>query len=176
MEFESLKKRLEGCYVTVPTMFRDSDLGLDLNATRRHVRFLMDRGINEDNAVLLAGGAAGDFSTMALDDRISVAKAIVEEVDGKIPVAMGAQTTNTMELCRLVKSAQDLGADFVQISPPFYFEHTEDDFYEFVQSAAETAIAAIKQHQRSGRKLKEVVFCCFDEENYQLYDKLLNKD
>jgi len=139
MEFESLKKRLEGCYVTVPTMFRDSDLGLDLNATRRHVRFLMDRGINEDNAVLLAGGAAGDFSTMALDERISVAKAIVEEVDGKIPVAMGAQTTNTMELCRLVKSAQDLGADFVQISPPFYFEHTEDDFYEFVQSAAETA-------------------------------------
>jgi|TARA_B100000315_G_C14495389_1_gene549696 dihydrodipicolinate synthase/N-acetylneuraminate lyase len=120
-------------------MFRDSDLGLDLNATRRHVRFLMDRGINEDNAVLLAGGAAGDFSTMALDERISVAKAIVEEVDGKIPVAMGAQTTNTMELCRLVKSAQDLGADFVQISPPFYFEHTEDDFYEFVQSAAETA-------------------------------------
>ncbi|MDP7502032.1 MAG: dihydrodipicolinate synthase family protein [SAR324 cluster bacterium] len=139
MEFESLKKRLEGCYVTVPTMFRDSDLGLDLNATRRHVRFLMDRGINEDNAVLLAGGAAGDFSTMASDERISVAKAIVEEVDGKIPVAMGAQTTNTMELCRLVKSAQDLGADFVQISPPFYFEHTEDDFYEFVQSAAETA-------------------------------------
>ena len=102
-------------------MFRDSDLGLDLNATRRHVRFLMDRGINEDNAVLLAGGAAGDFSTMALDERISVAKAIVEEVDGKMPVAMGAQTTNTMELCRLVKSAQDLGADFVQISPPFTY-------------------------------------------------------
>jgi len=42
--------------------------------------------------------------------------------------------------------------------------------------AAETAIAAVKQHQLSGRKLKEVVFCCFDEENYQLYDKLLNKD
>ena len=42
--------------------------------------------------------------------------------------------------------------------------------------AAETAIAAVKQHQISGRQLKEVVFCCFDEENYQLYDKLLNKD
>tara|TARA_Y100001934_G_scaffold23161_1_gene25914 strand:+ start:1919 stop:2419 length:501 start_codon:yes stop_codon:yes gene_type:complete len=42
--------------------------------------------------------------------------------------------------------------------------------------AAETAIAAVKQHQISGRKLKEVVFCCFDEENYQLYDNLLNKD
>ena len=42
--------------------------------------------------------------------------------------------------------------------------------------AAETAIAAIKQHQRSGRKLKEVIFCCFDEENFQLYDRLLKEN
>ena len=42
--------------------------------------------------------------------------------------------------------------------------------------AAETAIAAVKQHQRSGRKLKEVIFCCFDEENFQLYDKLLKEN
>ena len=42
--------------------------------------------------------------------------------------------------------------------------------------AAETAIAAVRQHQIFGRKLKEIVFCCFDEENYQLYDKHLNKD
>ena len=42
--------------------------------------------------------------------------------------------------------------------------------------AAETAIAAVRQHQRSGRKLKEIVFCCFDEENFQLYDRLLKED
>ena len=42
--------------------------------------------------------------------------------------------------------------------------------------AAETALAAVKQHQRSGRKLKEVIFCCFDDENFQLYDRLLNRD
>ena len=39
--------------------------------------------------------------------------------------------------------------------------------------AAETAIAAVKQHQRSGRKLKEVTFCCYDKENYEIYNKLL---
>ena len=42
--------------------------------------------------------------------------------------------------------------------------------------AAETAIAAVKQHQRSGRKLKEAIFCCFDEENFQLYDRLLKEN
>ena len=42
--------------------------------------------------------------------------------------------------------------------------------------AAVIAITAVKQHQNSGRRLKEVIFCCFDDENFQLYDKLLNKD
>lgn len=139
MDLEILKKRLEGCYVTVPTMFCDPDLYLDLDATRHQVRFFLEHGINEDNAVLLAGGAAGDFSTMTFDERIRVAKAIIEEVAGKVPVAVGAQTTSTMELCRLVKSAQDIGAEYVQISPPFYFNHTEEDFFEYVQSAAEAA-------------------------------------
>lgn len=139
MDFDILKQQLEGCYVTVPTMFRDPHLELDLDATRSHVRFLMERGINADNAVLLAGGAAGDFSTMTFDERCAVARAIIEEAAGKLPVAMGAQTTSTQELRRLVKSAQELGADFVQISPPFYFNHTEEDFFEFICSAAEAA-------------------------------------
>ena len=40
--------------------------------------------------------------------------------------------------------------------------------------SAETAVKAVKSHQRSGRKLKEVTFCCFDEENFQIYGTLLN--
>ena len=61
MDVERAKTRLQGCYVTVPTMFRDPDLELDLAATRRNVRFLLGRGLNATNAVLLSGGAAGDF-------------------------------------------------------------------------------------------------------------------
>jgi 4-hydroxy-tetrahydrodipicolinate synthase len=137
MDRDTLKKRLEGCYVTVPTLFDDPELELDLEATRSHVRFLIEHGIDGDNAVLLAGGAAGDFSTMTFDERLAVAEAILEESAGRVPVAMGSQTTSTRELIRLIRSAGNLGADFVQISPPFYFNHTEEDFYEFILAAAE---------------------------------------
>jgi dihydrodipicolinate synthase/N-acetylneuraminate lyase len=139
MDFGVLKQRLEGCYVTVPTMFRDPDLELDLEATRSHVRFLKEQGINGDNAVFLAGGAAGDFSTMSFDERCAVARAVVEESGGVVPVAMGAQTTSTRELCRLIQTAGELGADYVQISPPFYFNHTEEDFFEHISTAAKAA-------------------------------------
>ena len=139
MDFERAKRRLAGCYITVPTMFRDPDLELDLAATRRNVRFLLDRGINDHYGTLLAGGAAGDFSTMTFDERVQIAEAVVAEADGRMPVAMGAQTTSTRELVRLAKAAARVGAEFIQVSCPFYFTHTEEDFFEYVAAAAGAA-------------------------------------
>jgi dihydrodipicolinate synthase/N-acetylneuraminate lyase len=139
MDFERAKQRLEGCYITVPTMFRDPDLELDLAATRRNVRFLLENGITERYGTLLAGGAAGDFSAMTFDERLKVAEAVVAESAGRLPVAMGAQTTSTLELRRLAKAAAELGAEFIQVSCPFYFTHTEEDFFEYVAAAAGAA-------------------------------------
>ena len=139
MDRDQLRKRLEGCYITVPTMFRDPDLEVDPAAIRRHVGFLMKRGINAENGVFLAGGAAGDFSTMSFDERALVAQTVVEAAGGGVPVAMGAQTTSTRELRQLARAAQRLGCDFIQVSCPFYFTHTEDDFYEYVAAAADAA-------------------------------------
>jgi dihydrodipicolinate synthase/N-acetylneuraminate lyase len=143
MDVERAKARLEGCYITVPTMFRDPDLDLDLDATRRVVRFLLERGINQRYGTLLAGGAAGDFSTMTFDERLRVAEAVVAGSDGRVPVAMGAQTTSTLELRRLAKAAERIGAEFIQVSPPFYFAHTEADFHEYVAEAAAAADVGI---------------------------------
>ena len=124
MDRETARNRLTGCYVTVPTMFRDDDLELDLPAMRRHVQFLREGGIREGTGVVLAGGAAGDFSTMSFSERCQVAETVVDAADGQIPVVMGAQTTNTRELIELARAAQRLGAEFIQISPPFYHNHT----------------------------------------------------
>jgi dihydrodipicolinate synthase/N-acetylneuraminate lyase len=139
MDFDRARRRLEGCYITVPTMFRDGDLALDTAATARNVAFLRARGITADYGTLLAGGAAGDFSTMTFDERLAVAEAVVEAAGGALPVAMGAQTTSTLELRRLARAAAGLGAEYIQVSCPFYFQHTEADFYEYVCEAAAAA-------------------------------------
>ena len=143
MNREQLRSRLSGCYVTVPTMFRNDDLELDLPAIRKHVQFLRDGGIDEQTGVLLAGGAAGDFSTMTFSERLQVTETVIEAADGQVPVAMGAQTTSTRELVELARAAERLGADYIQVSPPFYFGHTQQDFFEFVTAAAEAADVGI---------------------------------
>ena len=140
MNPEGLKARLQGCYVTVPTPFADTvGFPVDEAALRSYVRFLLDNGLTGDYATFLAGGAAGDFSTMTFEERRQVASIVIDEVGGQAPVAMGAQTTSTLELVRLAKTAQDLGADFIQISCPFYFEHGEADFEAFVREGAAAA-------------------------------------
>ncbi|MDH3580809.1 MAG: dihydrodipicolinate synthase family protein [Hyphomicrobiales bacterium] len=138
MSPDQLKESLAGCYVTIPTPFHDAaDLPVNEDALRSYVRFLIDAGLAADYATFLAGGAAGDFSTMSFDERISVASIVIDEVDGRVPVAMGAQTTSTRELVRLARAARSLGAQFIQVSCPYYFTHTQGDFEAFVRAAAE---------------------------------------
>jgi len=50
---ERLRSLLEGCYVTIPTPFADEP-GLPVNeaALRAYVRFLIDGGLNADNATV----------------------------------------------------------------------------------------------------------------------------
>ena len=138
MDYSQLKKDLEGLYITIPTLFNDPDMSINEDGIRQHVSFLKNNGINRQNAVLLAGGAAGDFSTMSFEERVRVA-GIVKEAAGDIPVAVGAQTTSTMELERLAKAAEEIGASFIQVSCPFYFNHTQDDFYEHILAVSRSA-------------------------------------
>jgi 4-hydroxy-tetrahydrodipicolinate synthase len=140
LELETRKSRLAGCYVTIPTMFEDSaSLPVDHHAIKGHVRFLLDNGLNGDYATFLAGGAAGDFSTMTFEERIAVAESVADAAAGRVPLAFGGQSTSTLELVRLAKAAQSMGYDFLQVSCPYYFAHTETDFEEFVTAAAKAA-------------------------------------
>jgi dihydrodipicolinate synthase/N-acetylneuraminate lyase len=144
MDSDRSKSRLCGCYVTIPTMFSDDDdLAVDADAIRRHVRFVIDAGIRAGTGVLLAGGGAGDFSTLTFDERVVVAETVVEEANGAIPVVMGAQTTSTRELVALAQAAERIGAEYIQVSPPYYFAHTDEDFYEYVSAASEAADVGI---------------------------------
>ena len=133
------KRRLEGCYVTIPTMFSDPGLTLDVAATSRAVRWMIDRGLDAEHGTFLVGGAAGDFSTMSFDERVRLMEGVIEAVGGAVPIAVGGQSTSTRESVALAKSAAAAGAEFLQVSCPFYFGHTEDDFLDHVRTIADAS-------------------------------------
>ena len=136
MDKQKTMARMEGCYLAVPTFFHE-DMTLNLPARRSHTRFLMEGGLREGNACLLTTGAAGDFSTLTVSERLQVAEVVLEETNGRIGVIVGAQSTNQAETIEIGKEAAKLGADAIQVSPPFYHAHTADDVLEYFRAVGQ---------------------------------------
>ncbi|MBM4067497.1 MAG: dihydrodipicolinate synthase family protein [Planctomycetes bacterium] len=139
MDRKKTQSRIRGCYIPLPTLFRDDDLELNLPGMRRHVRFLLDGGVREGNGVLLVCGAAGEFTTLTTDERLHIAAAVLDEAGDKVSVILGAQGTSPRELHALARGASRLGVVALQVSPPFYHVHTDDDVYEFMEALAGAA-------------------------------------
>ena len=137
MDRRHVVSHLSGIYVPLPTLFLDPALEVNLAGMRRHVRFLLDAGIRTGSGALLAGGGAGEFSTLTTDERLRIAEAVIAEVAGSIGVVVGVQHTDPREIVTLCREAKRLGAVAVQIAPPFYEVPTVDDVYEFLAGVAE---------------------------------------
>jgi 4-hydroxy-tetrahydrodipicolinate synthase len=139
MNRDAVASWLTGCYIPMPTQFREGDLELNLDGMRRHVRFLLEGGVRRGNGVLLVCGAAGEFTTLSMDERLRIAEAVVDEAGGKVGVVLGAQTTSLREAQALARGGARLGAVAIQVAPPFYHPHTDDDIYEFLDAIGRSA-------------------------------------
>ncbi len=138
MDREAVIQELQGCFLAVPAIFED-DLSLNLDGMRQHMRFLLDSGLRTGNAMFLVNGATGEFPVLSLDERQQAAEAVVQAADGRVPVIVGAQTPSTRDAIEIARHAQDIGATAVQVSPPFYYQPTEDDVYAHMAAIAEAA-------------------------------------
>lgn len=136
MERREVMSQLAGIYVPLPTLFVDPGLEVNLSGMRRHARFLIDAGIRAGHGTLLAGGGAGEFSTLNTDERLRIAEAVITEAKGQVGVVVGVQHTDPREIVTLCREAKRLGAVAVQIAPPFYEVPTADDVYDFLAGIA----------------------------------------
>jgi len=137
MNKAQLAQRISGCYVPIPTLFRDGDLELNLPGMRKHVEFLVERGVREGQAVILVGGGAGEFHTLSVDERLRIAETVVAAADGRVGVVMGLQTTSQRDLIAMAKAADRLGCVAVQASAPFYEVPTDDDVIEWLSAISD---------------------------------------
>jgi 4-hydroxy-tetrahydrodipicolinate synthase len=138
MEAEEARKRLRGPFIPMMTTFK-SNFDLDLEGFRRTIRFLLRSGIKTGNGVLMAAVAAGEFPAMTVKERKAVAKTLVEEAYGKVPLIIAAQHTDPRRVIEICRYAEDLGIDAVQMAPTYY-EHgqTDDDVLRFFKLVAKS--------------------------------------
>jgi 4-hydroxy-tetrahydrodipicolinate synthase len=108
------------------------DGSIDESTMRKFVNFLIDGGVN----AIIVNGTMGEFYALTDAERTQTAKIVINEVKGRIPVVVGTGHSGTKPAVELSKIAQDLGADAVQVMPPYYIVPTDDGVYEHYREIA----------------------------------------
>lgn len=121
-----------GSYTVMVTPFDEAG-HVDEESLRRFV----DWQINEGVQGLIPLGSTGEFLSMTSEERHFVAKIVIEQAAGRVPVLVGTAAEWTDEAVSLSKEAERLGADGVMIAPPYYSSPSDEEIFEHYRRIAE---------------------------------------
>ncbi len=105
-------KQIHGIFAVTVTHFQENG-EIDYAACAKHINWLIESGVHG----LLPLGATGEFSALTLEERKAFAEFAMKEVAGRIPVIIGAVSTNVDVTLEVAKHAASIGADGVMILP-----------------------------------------------------------
>jgi len=124
--------KLTGMIAPMITPF-DENGELDLNTTRKEVKYLLNTGING----ISTGGSTGEGALLSNEEIKKIIEIIVEENKNKIPIVAGIINNSTREAIKTSLIAKEVGADALLITPVFYFGATPEGNYEYYKLIAE---------------------------------------
>lgn len=95
------------------------------NAVRAAVDYerlaaLVEFHIAQGTDAIVAVGTTGESATLDHEEHCGVIRAVVEAVDGRIPVIAGTGANATSEAIELTECAQEAGADACLLVTPYY--------------------------------------------------------
>jgi 1-pyrroline-4-hydroxy-2-carboxylate deaminase len=102
----------QGVYPAATTQFK-ADQSLDLPATLKHLDAMLAAGI--DGLIML--GTVGENCSLDYQEKLSVLRATVEHVAGRIPVLTGVAEYTTTLACRFAADARKAGANGLMVLP-----------------------------------------------------------
>lgn len=127
------QKNLRG-YIGVTTTPMTANGEIDEPGLRHNVEFLLDLpGVTG----LYMNSIYQEFWTMTLDERKRTADVVIEAVNGRAPVIVGANHTSARDVVDLCRHAQAAGADLAMVWPPYYGVRTEEGVHAYYEYVAE---------------------------------------
>jgi len=86
------------------------------------LRELIEKLVSDGVGGIFVLGSTGEGIKLKRDERKKVAEKTCEAANGRVPVFAGTGSITTDESIELTKDAEDAGADFAVINPPYYFK------------------------------------------------------
>ena len=132
------KSKLVGPVICLRTI-RTEDGQMDLDRQRRHLRWLLDQGVNEGNGLIMfaAGGSEGYF--LHDDEWKASVDFLAEECKGRVPSIAGIFNLSARKCAEKAAYCAEIGIDFVQTQPPHYMVPTDDEVYHHFKAINDAA-------------------------------------
>ena len=133
--------RYQGLFPVVPTTFTEAG-ELDLASQKRCVDFMIEAG---SNGLCILANFSEQF-LLADDEREVLTRAILEHVDGRVPVIVTTTHFSSKVAAERSRRAQDMGAAMLMLMPPYHGatfrvgEPQVQAFYQQVSDAVDIPI------------------------------------
>jgi 4-hydroxy-tetrahydrodipicolinate synthase len=125
-----------GVFPAATTQF-DADLKIDLPATQKVQKALLDDGVHG----LVLMGTVGEGNSLSAEEKRNVLRAAVEVTAGKAPVIVGVSEFTTATAATFARDAERLGASGLMVLPAMVYVPTATELeYHFKAVAAATGL------------------------------------
>lgn len=128
----TLNETAQGVYLITVTPFKDNG-ELDLPSTDRMVDFCLERGVTG----LTILGIMGEATKLTAEESRLFVQQVLNRVQGKVPVVVGASAPGFAPMGELTKSVMDMGAAGVMVAPPATVR-TDDQISSYFEMVNET--------------------------------------
>jgi 4-hydroxy-tetrahydrodipicolinate synthase len=123
---------IQGSIVALVTPMSENG-AVDWASLRNLVEFHIAQGTDG----IVAVGTTGESATLDENEHCEVIRAVVDHVQGRIPVIAGTGSNSTMEAINLTQRAKDVGADACLIVTPYYNKPTQEGLYLHYKAISE---------------------------------------
>ena len=131
----TLKEKLGNIIIPIVTPFDRDTSKVNLDDAANLADFLIEKKYCDSIAVT---GTTGEFSTMNVEERIEMYKAVKEATAGRVPLIAGVGAASVQDAVTLSKEAEKLGYDVVMAMVPFYCKPGDEGIYKSFTKVAES--------------------------------------
>ncbi|MFC2969944.1 4-hydroxy-tetrahydrodipicolinate synthase [Acidimangrovimonas pyrenivorans] len=140
----------KGSIPALITPFKNGELDLDT------LKKLVDWHVAEGSSGIVPVGTTGESPTLSHEEHDRVIEEVVKAAAGRVPVIAGAGSNNTTEGIRLIRHAEEVGADAALVVTPYYNKPTQAGLYAHFKAVHDACTLPIIIYNIPGRSVVDM--------------------
>ncbi|MFH5834770.1 4-hydroxy-tetrahydrodipicolinate synthase [Proteiniclasticum sp. C24MP] len=130
----------------------DENENVDEKGLIRVIDHVLDGGVHG----IFVMGSNGEFYAMDEENQRRAIEITVNHVAGRVPVYAGVGEITTKACIRLVKQAEEAGADAVTLLTPMFIKLTDDELYDHFKKIADSTSIPVLLYNNPGKTANNI--------------------